>query len=204
MSDAAKKDRVGGKQRAGSALSWKMLLPLGIFAALVVLFMVGLYSGDPSKLPSDLIGKPVPEFDLPQLEGLQEKGKPVPGFASAELAKGQVTIVNVWASWCIPCHQEHPFLIKFAALSKAPLYGLNYKDKPSAARRFLGRYGNPFIAVGVDRSGKTALDWGVYGVPETFIVNGQGRIVYKHVGPIDDRVIADILMPEIVKARAGS
>lgn len=181
----------------------RMFLPLGIFLGLAGLFVVGLYSGDPSKLPSALIGKPVPELALPPLEGLLRNGKPVPGFSHHDLAKGEVSIVNVWASWCVPCIKEHPFLVKLADQSGAPLYGINEKDKTAAARRFLGRYGNPFKAVGVDRSGKAAIEWGVYGVPETFIISGDGRIVYKHVGPIDDDVIANKLMPAIEKARKG-
>ncbi len=204
MSGTAKRGKREGQQAVPAAgASWKMLLPLGIFVALVGLFFVGLHSGDPHKLPSALIGKPVPEFALPPLEGLLDKGKPVPGFTHADLAKGKVSIINVWASWCIPCHQEHPFLTKLAKQSGAPLFGLNYKDKAAAARRFLGRYGNPFLAVGADRAGSAALNWGVYGVPETFIVGGTGKILYKHVGPIDDTVIARDLLPVVAKARAG-
>lgn len=203
MSQSAKSDNTDLPPPAGAGAMWKMLLPLAAFAGLVVLFVVGLQSGDPHKLPSALLGKPVPEFDLPPLDGLLDKGKPVPGLAHTDLAKGEVTIVNVWASWCIPCHQEHPFLTKLAERSGAPLFGLNYKDEASGARRFLGRYGNPFKAVGVDRAGGAALNWGVYGVPETFIVSGDGRILYKHVGPIDDTVIARDLLPVVNKARAG-
>jgi cytochrome c biogenesis protein CcmG/thiol:disulfide interchange protein DsbE len=112
--------------------------------------------------------------------------------------------MNIWASWCVPCRIEHPFLVQIAKLSGAPLYGLNYKDGTEAARRFLGRYGNPYVAVGVDDSGSTAIDWGVYGVPETFIVGGDGTILYKHVGPIDGQIIEKVLMPAIKKARSGN
>ena len=182
----------------------RALLPLAIFLGLAALFYFGLYSGDPSKLPSALIGKPVPAFDLPALDGLAEKGKPVPGFSNRDLAAGKVSIVNVWASWCIPCHKEHPFLGVLASKSGAPLFGLNYKDKASAARRFLGRYGNPFQAVGRDDNGRTAINWGVYGVPETFIVSGDGKIVYKHVGPIDGSIIEKRLLPAIRQARGAS
>lgn len=184
--------------------SWRMALPLALFGALAGLFIFGLQTGDPSKLPSALIGKPVPEFELPPLEGLRENGTPVPGFATKDLRGGKLSIMNVWASWCIPCRTEHPYLKKLARLSEAPLYGLNYKDPTEAARRFLEHYGNPYEAVGVDASGSTAIDWGVYGVPETFIVGGDGTILYKHVGPIDDDAIAQKLMPVIEKARAGS
>src|SRR5690606_36521106 len=122
----------------------------------------GLQSGDPHTLPSVLIGKPVPQFSLPPVEGLVEKGAPVPAFQSADLNKGAVSIVNVWASWCVPCHQEHPCLTALAERSGAPLFGLNNKDDAAAARRFLGRYGNPYKAVGADGAGRVAIDWGVY------------------------------------------
>jgi len=194
--------RKSDDKRAGrSSVSWVMLLPITVFIALTVLFVVGLNSGDPGKLPSVLINKPVPEFTLPSLPELKGPDGSVPGFASQDLAKGRVSIVNVWASWCIPCHQEHPFLVTLNEKSGAPLFGLNYKDKATPARRFLGRYGNPYVAVGVDANGKTAIDWGVYGVPETFIISGAGKIVYKHVGPINNDVIAKKLMPVIRAAR---
>ena len=152
-----------------------MFLPLGIFLGLAALFVVGLYSGDPSKLPSALIGKPVPKLTLPPLEGLLRDGAPVPGFSDADLAKGEPSIVNVWASWCIPCIQEHPFLVKLAEQSGAPLYGINEKDTTTAARRFLGRYGNPYKAVGVDRFRKGRRSIGEStACPETFIVGGDG------------------------------
>jgi len=202
MSDrAAEEERPAA--RASRRTMWRMLLPLAIFASLAALFYVALYSGDPSRLPSALIGKKVPQFDLPGVEGLTADGRPVPGLTSADLERGGASIVNVWASWCIPCHQEHPYLTLLAERSGVPLYGLNYKDEAGAARRFLGRYGNPFKAVGVDASGRTAIDWGVYGVPETFIVDGKGRIAYKHVGPIDEAAIEDKLLPAIAAAGKG-
>lgn len=186
---------------SSSVVSWRMLLPFVLFLGLAGLFMLGLRTGDPSKLPSALIGKPVPEFALPPLEGLKENGAQVPGFSSKSLAKGQVSIVNVWASWCVPCRTEHPFLEQLAKRSRAALYGLNYKDGTAEARRFLGHYGNPFAAVGVDASGATGIDWGVYGVPETFIISGEGTILHKQVGPIDAEIIETRLMPVIAKAR---
>lgn len=181
--------------------SWGMVLPLAVFAALAALFFFGLQTGDPSKLPSALLGKPAPEFSLPPLEGLKEDGKQVPGFSRADLARGKVSVMNVWASWCVPCRAEHPLLIQIAKRSGAPLYGLNYKDPTDAARRFLGHYGNPYTAVGVDSTGRTAIEWGVYGVPETFIVSKDGRILYKHVGPIDAEAVEKKILPEIEKAR---
>jgi len=179
-----------------------VLLPLLFFAALTALFFVALFSGDPSKLPSALIGKPVPEFALPPVEGLKNGADQVPGFTNKDLAQGEVSLVNVWASWCGPCHIEHPFLTQLAERGDIAMYGLNYKDNASAARRFLGRYGNPYKAVGQDDNGRIAINWGVYGVPETFIVDGAGRIVFKHVGPLDADVIENRLLPAVEKARA--
>ena len=183
--------------------NWRMALPFILFVALAGLFYVGLFSGDPSKLPSALIGKKVPAFVLPPLEGLVRIGVPVAGISNGDLEKGSVSIVNIWASWCVPCRAEHPFLVQLAEQSKAPLFGINYKDGTAGARRFLGRYGNPFVAVGVDAKGAAAIDWGVYGIPETFIVGGDGTILYKHVGPIDAGTIKKTLLPVIEKARAG-
>ncbi len=183
--------------------SWGMTLPLAIFLALAGLLFFGLSSGDPSRLPSALIGKPVPAFDLPPLEGLRENGTSVAGLASKDLAQGDVRIVNFWASWCVPCRDEHPFLVQLAKQSKAPLAGINYKDQTASARRFLGRFGNPFVAVGVDAKGTAAIEWGVAGMPETFIVGGDGTILFKHVGPINGQIIETQLLPAIKNARGG-
>ena len=160
-----------------------MLLPLVVFIALAVLFYVGLHEGDPSLLPSALIGKPMPKTDLPPIEGLTRDGKPVPGLSDATF-KGKVTLVNVWASWCIPCHDEVPFLEALSQDKRIQLVGINYKDAAADARRFLGRYGNPYAASGADRSGRESINWGVYGVPETYLITRDGRIAYKLVGPI--------------------
>jgi cytochrome c biogenesis protein CcmG/thiol:disulfide interchange protein DsbE len=159
------------------------VLPALIFAGLALLFVARLYSGDPSRIPSALIGRPVPAFTLAPLEGLTAGGQSVPGLAQADLM-GRTTIVNIWASWCAPCRQEHPALMDLAREGGARVVGINYKDNPENARRFLGALGNPFAAVGVDPNGRTAIDWGVYGVPETFIVGPDGTIRYKHVGPL--------------------
>ncbi len=189
-------------QKTQSGFSWGMALPLIIFASLAGLFFFGLQTGDPSKLPSALLGKKVPQFDLPPLEGLSEKGKPVAGLSSKDLARGDVRIVNFWASWCVPCRDEHPYLVKLAAASKAPLTGINYKDKTVAARRFLGRFGNPYVAVGVDTKGTAGINWGVTAMPETFIIGGDGTILHKHVGPINGEIIEKELLPAIRKARS--
>jgi cytochrome c biogenesis protein CcmG/thiol:disulfide interchange protein DsbE len=172
---------------------WGLALPLLIFALLSGLFWYALHSGDPSRLPSALVGKPVPAFTLPPIEGLTGEGSQ--GFETADLAKGEPTIVNVWASWCVPCHEEHPLLLELAKQPGVRLYGINYKDDAAAARRFLGRYGNPFARVGADRSGRVAIDWGVYGVPETYVITGDGRIAYRHVGPLTEDAIKQKLLP---------
>jgi cytochrome c biogenesis protein CcmG/thiol:disulfide interchange protein DsbE len=176
-------------------------LPLIITVSLGVLFLVALRSGDPSRLPSVLIGKPVPEFDLPAVEGIAQTGKTTPGFSSADLATGEVSIVNVWASWCGPCIQEHPLLVDLKEQHGLRLMGINYKDEPEAAQRFLTRLGNPFDALGADTSGRVAIDWGVYGVPETYVVDGKGEIVYKHVGPLTAEKIEGELLPVVAKVR---
>lgn len=159
------------------------LLPVLVFAALALLFLVRLYAGDPARLPSALIGRPAPAFALAPLPGLVRGGEAVPGLSDADL-KGRVTLVNIWASWCAPCRQEHPLLMGLAKDPSIRLVGIDYKDDPENARRFLGALGNPFAAVGADISGRTGIDWGVYGVPETFVIGPDGTIRHKHIGPL--------------------
>jgi len=179
---------------------WALVaLPLVIFLALLALLFFRLGAGDPSKLPSALIGKPAPMLSLPPLEGLQRDGVPVPGLDPRAFA-GNVTIVNVWASWCAPCREEHPYLVKIAGDSRVRLVGINYKDGAENARRFLGRYGNPFVAVGVDAGGRAAIEWGVYGVPETFVVGRDGTIAFKQIGPIVEERTFQAFMAEVEKA----
>lgn len=179
-----------------------VLLPLIAFAALAALFYGRLFSGDPSRIPSALIGREAPALNLPPLEGLARDGAPVPGLTSDGL-KGGVTVLNVFASWCVPCRDEHPFLVELSKMPGFRLVGLNYKDAPDNARRFLGTFGNPYEAVGVDANGRTAIDWGVYGVPETFVIGKDGRIAYKYIGPIDAEGLRARLIPEIEKAVAA-
>jgi cytochrome c biogenesis protein CcmG, thiol:disulfide interchange protein DsbE len=179
--------------------SWLMALPLVAFAALAAVFWFRLGSGDPSKIPSALIGRPAPQTALPPLEGLVVAGTQVPGLDPAAF-KGKVSVVNVWASWCVPCHDEAPLLTELAKDKRLQLVGINYKDAPDNARRFLGRYGNPFGIVGVDSNGRAAIEWGVYGVPETFIVGRGGTIVYKMVGPVTPDNIDSVLKAEVDKA----
>jgi cytochrome c biogenesis protein CcmG, thiol:disulfide interchange protein DsbE len=179
------------------------LLPLLVFAVMAALFYAALFSGDPSRLPSALIGKPVPQFSLPPIEGIAETGKTTPGFSAADLANGEVSIVTVWASWCGPCIQEQPNLIALKEQHGLRVIGINYKDDPVAARRFLTRYGNPFAAIGADVSGRVAIDWGVYGVPETYVVDGRGQIVHKLVGPVSAEAIKSNILPAVAKAKAA-
>jgi cytochrome c biogenesis protein CcmG, thiol:disulfide interchange protein DsbE len=183
---------------------WLMALPLVAFAALAALFWFGLRAGDPSKIPSALIGRPAPQTALPALDGLIANGSQVPGF-DPNMFKGKVSLVNVWASWCVPCHDEAPLLTQLGQDKRLQLVGINYKDAPDNARRFLGRYGNPFGIVGVDGNGRAAIEWGVYGVPETFVVGRDGTILYKLVGPVTPENIDTVLKIEIDKAlNAGS
>jgi cytochrome c biogenesis protein CcmG/thiol:disulfide interchange protein DsbE len=177
--------------------------PLAVFALLGVLFAVALRGGDPSRLPSALVGKPAPEFALPPIAGQDPAGKVVPGFSRADLATGEPSVVTVWASWCGPCVQEQPTLMAFKARYKVRLFGINYKDEPAAARRFLARLGNPFDANGADRSGRAAIDWGVYGVPETYVVDGKGQVVYRLVGAVTEDAIKRQILPAIEKAKAA-
>jgi cytochrome c biogenesis protein CcmG/thiol:disulfide interchange protein DsbE len=175
------------------------VLPLLVFAGLALLFLIRLYAGDPSRVPSALIGRPVPAFSLEPVPGLTEAGQPVPGLSDADL-KGRVTVVNVWASWCAPCRQEHPALLELAKDPSVRVVGINYKDNPENARRFLGSLGNPFAAVGADTSGRAAIDWGVYGVPETFVIGPDGTIRHKHIGPLQPGQMRDFM----AKARAAA
>jgi cytochrome c biogenesis protein CcmG/thiol:disulfide interchange protein DsbE len=192
------------RPEAGSHSARRPLLvfvPLVLFAALAALFVIRLYSGDASLLPSALIGRQVPAFALPPVEGLPDK----PGFSDADLRQGKVTLVNVFASWCVPCHQEHELIVRLStdpALGRAGvrLFGLAYKDDPANIRRFLAGAGDPFTRIGADRKGRTAIDWGVYGVPETFVVKGDGTIAYRFAGPISEDSYRDAILPEIEKA----
>ncbi|HZP07754.1 DsbE family thiol:disulfide interchange protein [Methyloceanibacter sp.] len=180
-----------------------LALPLIIFAALAGMFWYALHGGDPSLLPSAMIGKKVPEFTLPALEGLTADGAVVPGFAAQDLAQGEATLVNVFASWCLECQEEHPLLVALAKEPGIRLFGIDYKDDAAAARRFLGRYGNPYARVGADASGRVAIDFGVYGVPETYVVTGDGRIAYRHVGPLTEKTIREKLLP-LLKSAAST
>ena len=179
-----------------------VLAPLILFAGLTALFLVRLNAGDPSLIPSALIGHPVPQTALPPIAGLKRDGAAVPGVDPASF-KGAVTVVNVWASWCVPCHDEAPLLMQLAQDQRLRVIGIDYKDDADNARRFLGRYGNPFAAAGADQNGRAAIEWGVYGVPETFVIGRNARIAYKLVGPITPENFQSILVPQIDKALAA-
>jgi cytochrome c biogenesis protein CcmG/thiol:disulfide interchange protein DsbE len=180
-----------------------VLLPLALFAGLAALFMVRLLGpSDHSVLPSVLIGHPAPQTSLPPLDGLVRDGQPVPGLTSADFV-GNVTVLNVWASWCIPCRDEAPLLMKLAEDKRIRLVGINQKDHAENARRFLGRFGNPYAATGVDANGRAGIEWGVYGVPETFIVGRDGKIAYKLVGPLSPQNLQGVFMPQVEKALAA-
>lgn len=168
-------------------------IPLVAFVGLAALFLVRLQAGDPARLPSALIGKPAPRFALPPIEA----GKGT-GLSDADLARG-VHLVNVWASWCGPCRLEHPLLLQLAADKRIELDGINYKDLPENAQRFLGALGNPFARTGADPDGTAAIDWGVYGVPETFVVR-DGVITHKFIGPLSEEGIERDLKPALEQA----
>ncbi len=165
------------------------LLPLLVFLGLSVYFAIGL-GKDPKAIPSALIDKPVPEFELPPLlEG-------VPGVATADFG-GEVVMVNVFASWCVPCRAEHPLITRLADEGIVPVFGLNWKNEKADAAAWLTELGNPYTRIGWDLSGRVGIDWGVYGVPETYIIDKQGRIRYKHIGPIYGQTLNSTLLPII-------
>jgi cytochrome c biogenesis protein CcmG/thiol:disulfide interchange protein DsbE len=185
----------GGAARRRAALA---AAPLIVFVALAALFFLRLYAGDASRIPSALIGQSAPALDLPGLDG-------APGLAAADLRQGHVSVVNVFASWCAPCRAEHPFLMALAAdpdlkAKGVALIGVAQKDAPENVKRFLGALGDPYAKIGLDHDGRAGIDWGVYGVPETFVVKGDGAIAYKLIGPIDVDSFEKTVKPEILKA----
>jgi cytochrome c biogenesis protein CcmG, thiol:disulfide interchange protein DsbE len=179
-----------------------VLAPLIIFLGLALLFLFRLNAGDPSIIPSALIGHPAPQTPLPPIAGLDRDGQQIPGLDPAQF-KGAVTVLNVWASWCVPCHDEAPLLMQLSQDNRFRVVGINYKDEPDNARRFLGRYGDPFVAAGADDNGRAAIEWGVYGVPETFVVGRDARIAFKLVGPITADNFESMLKPQIEKSLAA-
>ena len=169
------------------------LAPLLAFIALVLVLGIGL-TLDPRKVPSPLIGKPVPEFSLPSV-----KGRTL-GLASGDL-KGEVSIVNVFASWCVACKEEHPVFMQMKREGLVPIHGINYKDRPEDAQKWLDEMGDPYTRTGADLNGRVAIDWGMYGVPETFLVDREGRIVFKQIGPVTPQLVREKLLPLIEQLR---
>lgn len=168
-------------------------IPALIFAVIAVFLGIGL-TLDPRKIPSPLIGKPVPEFSLPPVQGRSL------GLASENL-RGEVSLVNVFASWCVACREEHPLMMQIKREGLVPLHGLNYKDRPQDAQRWLDELGDPYTRTGADLDGRVGIDWGVYGVPETFVIDREGRIAYKHIGPVTPAALKDTILPLIEKLR---
>jgi len=162
-------------------------LPLVLFFGLVLAFAVRL-DRDPSKIPSALIGKSVPVFSLPPVKGREL------GLSSADL-NGEVSLVNVFASWCVACREEHPLLMRLKADGAVPVHGLDYKDEPDNAARWLNSMGEPYTRTGADRDGRVAINWGVYGVPETFVITKDGRIAHKHIGPLTAKDLEETVVP---------
>jgi cytochrome c biogenesis protein CcmG/thiol:disulfide interchange protein DsbE len=174
------------------------LLPLLIFGAVAALFFARLFAGDASKIPSALIGQSAPALDLPALDGGA-------ALIDADLRQGHVSIVNVFASWCLPCHEEHALLVDMAADKELAakgvrVIGVAQKDEPENVRRFLGAKGDPYAKVGLDRDGRAGIEWGVYGVPETFIIKGDGTVAFKFIGPMSAETLASVVRPQIEKA----
>ncbi|HYF86272.1 DsbE family thiol:disulfide interchange protein [Azospirillum sp.] len=173
------------------------LLPFLLFIGVGIAFYLG-FQRDPRDIPSALIDKPAPTFELPAISGQPATG----GLSSARL-KGDVTLVNVFASWCIPCKAEHPVITRLSREQGVTVFGINYKDKPEDALTWLARNGNPYAAIGADQDGRVSIDWGVYGVPESYLIDRQGRIRFKHVGPLTPQVVEEQLLPMVKHLRQG-
>ena len=185
------------RPQVSAARRLRYLLPVFLFVAVAAALGVQLFTGEPGNVPSALIDKPVPEFALPPVQGFEQAG----GFATADLGNGEIALVNIFASWCGPCRVEHPLFMALAEAGTVPLYGINYKDTPDDAERWLGRLGNPYTLMGADLDGRTGIDWGVYGVPETFVVDGAGRIRHRHVGVLSQHDLDETILPLIEDLR---
>jgi cytochrome c biogenesis protein CcmG/thiol:disulfide interchange protein DsbE len=174
----------------------RFLIPVFGFGLLVVVFAIGL-TRDPSVVPSPFIGKPAPAFDLSRL------GAPAERVTDADML-GRVSLLNVWATWCVGCRQEHATLLEIAALGDVPIYGLNWKDNYDDALRWLGEFGDPYVATGFDDDGRAAIDWGVYGAPETFLLDKDGTVLHKHIAPLTMQIWQTEFVPLIVAARQNA
>lgn len=175
-------------------LSPKFFIPLVAFVVLAVTLGVGL-TLKPRDIPSALIGEPVPEFSLPGIPGHEE------GLSTADFRNGEVVLVNVFASWCIPCRQEHPIFMELARTGDIKIYGINQRDEIENAVQWLATFGDPYDLVGSDLNGRAGIEWGVYGVPETFIVDGRGRIIYKHISVVTRKILDEEILPRVEQAR---
>ena len=169
------------------------LILLAAFGGCVIVLAIGL-TLNPREIPSPLIGKPVPRFELPPVRGRTL------GLASADL-KGDISLVNVFASWCVACKDEHPIFMQMKREGVVPIHGIDYKDRPEDAAKWLDDLGDPYTRTGADIDGRVAIDWGVYGVPETFVIDRDGRIAYKHIGPVTPKFVDETLKPMIAKLR---
>lgn len=174
----------------------RFILPAAIFLAIVVVLALGLRR-DPTMVPSPLIGKPAPEFSLPRLRSPEQT------LSLGDL-RGRVSLLNVWATWCVACRQEHETLLNIARSGQVPIYGLNWKDDRAAAVAWLDRLGDPYTATAVDADGAVCIDYGVYGAPETFVLSAEGRVAYKHIGPVDAQVWEETLLPLVRSLQGGS
>ncbi|WP_102960679.1 DsbE family thiol:disulfide interchange protein [Mangrovicella endophytica] len=197
MSGAETRETVAPRRR-----SWLAMLPVLLFAGLAGIFLYQLLSGhNPQEIPSVLIGKPAPKTVLPPLAGATAAdGTPMPGLDLSAPGDGRPVLVNVFASWCGPCREEHPILMRLARDPRFRLVAINYKDKPANAAGFLAGLGNPYAAIGVDEKGSATIDWGVYGVPETFLVGTDGTILWKQTGPFSEEAVTSGLIPAVEAA----
>lgn len=176
---------------------WVFVLPVAAFAVLAFFLFRSLWGPAPDMVPSALLDKPAPRLVLPALDAQS------PAFAPADLTAGHVSVINVFASWCAPCRTEAGQLMALSRLPGVALYGMTQKDKPAATRAFLDEVGNPFARIARDDDGRASIEWGVYGVPETFVVDGKGIVRFKYVGPLTDQVLKDQVVPAIKAARGG-
>lgn len=184
---------MGPRQRSAASARAVYLLPVSIFVGLAVVLVWGL-TRDPRAIPSTLIGKPVPEFSLSPVQGRTL------GLSSADL-KGEVSLVNVFASWCVSCRYEHPLFMELKRDGIVLVHGLNYKDTPADASKWLNEHGDPYVRTGADLDGRVAIEWGVYGVPETFVIGRDGRIAYKHIGPVTREALEQTILPLLARLR---
>ena len=194
MSQKTLTDNIQAPTQRNSRRGIAIMLPLSVFVGITILLAIGL-TMDPRKVPSPLIDKPVPEFKLPPVQGRQ------PGLSSDDL-KGEVSLVNIFASWCVACRQEHPLLLAIGKQNIVPIHGLNYKDEADDAAGWLDALGDPYTRTGADLDGRVGIDWGVYGVPETFVIDKNGNIAYKHIGPISQQDWETKIHPLVIELQS--